>query len=75
MKYQEFEKIFSKKRMEKYVHAYNGDTRKAMTLYRYNLKLSQEMFTLISCFEVALRNNICANSLRTHVDALRLDEY
>lgn len=58
MKYQEFEKIFSKKRMEKYAHAYNGDTRKAMTLYRYNLKLSQEMFTLISCFEVALRNKI-----------------
>ena len=29
-----------------------------MTLYRHNLKLSQEMFTMISCFEVALRNRI-----------------
>ena len=29
-----------------------------MTLYRYNLKLSQEMFALISCFEVTLRNRI-----------------
>lgn len=29
-----------------------------MTLYRENLHLSQEMFTLISCFEVALRNAI-----------------
>ena len=38
--------------------ACGGDTRRAMTLYRYNLKLSQEMFTLISCFEVALRNRI-----------------
>jgi len=35
-----------------------GDTRKAMALYRYNLRLSQEMFTILSCFEVALRNAI-----------------
>lgn len=58
MKYIEFEKILSANRMQKYVQACNGDTRRAMTLYRYNLKLSQELFTLISCFEVALRNCI-----------------
>ncbi len=29
-----------------------------MTLYRLNLKLSQEFFTVISCFEIALRNKI-----------------
>ena len=29
-----------------------------MALYRYNLRLSQEMFTIVSCFEVALRNAI-----------------
>ena len=29
-----------------------------MMLYRYNLKLSQEMFALISCFEVTLRKRI-----------------
>lgn len=29
-----------------------------MTLYRYNLQISQEMFTIVSCFEVALRNAI-----------------
>ncbi|MDE6288977.1 MAG: Abi family protein, partial [Muribaculaceae bacterium] len=28
------------------------------TLYRYNLQISQEMFTIVSCFEVALRNAI-----------------
>lgn len=44
--------------VQKYVSACGGDTRRAMTLYRYNLKLSQEMFTLISCFEMALRNRI-----------------
>lgn len=58
MKYKEYEELFSAKRMQKYLLACAGDTRKAMTLYRYNLKLSQEMFTIISCFEVVLRNRI-----------------
>lgn len=44
--------------MERYLAACGGDTCKAMTLYRYNLKISQEMFTIVSCFEVALRNAI-----------------
>ena len=44
--------------MERYLIACDGDTRKAMTLYRYNLQVSQEMFTIVSCFEVALRNAI-----------------
>ena len=46
--------------MQRYKDAANGDTRKAMALYRYNLRLSQEMFTIVSCFEVALRNAIDA---------------
>lgn len=58
MKYADFEKIMSSRRMERYVRACGGDTRKAMTLYRYNLQISQEMFTIVSCFEVALRNAI-----------------
>ena len=58
MKYADFEKIMSPQRMERYLTACGGDTRKAMTLYRYNLQVSQEMFTLVSCFEVALRNAI-----------------
>ena len=58
MKYKDFETILSAERIERYVLACNGDTRKAMTLYRENLRLSQEMFTLISCFEVALRNAV-----------------
>ena len=58
MKYKDFEKILSQQRMNRYLTACGGDTRKAMTLYRYNLQLSQEAFTIISCFEVALRNAI-----------------
>lgn len=58
MRYNEFEDTISPERMQRYVLACGNDTRRAMTLYRYNLKLSQEMFTLISCFEVSLRNKI-----------------
>ncbi|MBP5715901.1 MAG: Abi family protein [Bacteroidales bacterium] len=61
MIYKNFEKIMSQKRMNRYLVACNGDTRKAMTLYRYNLQLSQEVFTIISCFEIALRNAIDEN--------------
>ena len=37
MEYKEFERIISAKRMGRYLEACGGDTRKAMTLYRYNL--------------------------------------
>lgn len=58
MKYRDFERIISAERMTRYVQACGGDTRKAMTLYRYNIELSQVMFAIISHFEVALRNAI-----------------
>jgi hypothetical protein len=58
MKYTNFERVMSQKRMGRYLIACQGNTRKAMTLYRHNLKLSQETFTMISCFEVGLRNAI-----------------
>ena len=50
MEYKEFERIMSRKRMGRYLAACQGDTRKAMTLYRYNLHLTQDVFTVISCF-------------------------
>lgn len=58
MRYSHFENVMSPVRMGRYLSACGGDTRKAMTLYRKNLQLSQELFTMISCFEVALRNAI-----------------
>ena len=60
MKYNEFERIVSQKRINRYVLAYGGNTRKAMILYRYNIELSQVMFAIICHFEVALRNAIDA---------------
>lgn len=66
MKYTDFEGIISTERMSRYLTACNANTRKSMTLYRKNLQISQEMFTIISCFEVALRNSIdkkCTSTL------------
>lgn len=50
--------------MKRYLDATNGDTSQAMTLYRDNLHLSQEVFTVVSCFEIALRNAIDARCKR-----------
>lgn len=58
MKFSDFQRILSPLRLERYLSAVHGDTRTAMSLYRLNLHLSQEVFTLLSCFEVALRNAI-----------------
>lgn len=58
MKFKDFEKVMSAARMHRYLQACNGDTMKALTLYRLNLRLSQELFTVISCFEIAIRNAI-----------------
>ena len=44
MKYSEIENIFSVARMSRYLVACQGNTKKAMTLYRFNLRLSQEEF-------------------------------
>ena len=57
MRYSEFEEIMSVARMSRYTTA-TASTKKAMTLYRLNLRLSQELFTVICCFEICLRNAI-----------------
>lgn len=66
MRYSAFAQIMTSARMNRYLLACGGNARKAMTLYRKNLQLTQELFTVIGCFEVALRNAIdykCASVL------------
>lgn len=58
MKYIDFEGIMTPARMSRYKTACGNNTRRAMTMYRRNLQLSQELFTVISCFEITLRNAI-----------------
>ena len=52
-------------RMSRYLTACGGNSKRAMTLYRKNLQLSQELFTVISCFEIGLRNAIDKQLLHT----------
>lgn len=66
MKYPDFERTMSPARMSRYLHAMGGNSKKAMTLYRKNLKLSQELFTVISCMEISLRNAIDQVYLTRH---------
>lgn len=65
MKFHNFEAIMSIARISRYLTACGGNTKKAMTLYRKNLQLSQELFTVISCFEISLRNKIDSQCLLT----------
>ncbi len=58
MRFADFTTIMAPARISRYVAACGGNSRKALTLYRRNLRLSQELFTVISCFEIALRNAI-----------------
>lgn len=72
MRYTSFQQIMSNQRVNRYFLACGRNSRKAMTLYRLNLRLSQEMYTVISCFEIALRNLIDQHYTSLHgVDWLR----
>lgn len=65
MNYLDFENAMSQPRMQRYLAACGNDSAKAITLYRLNLELSKELFPLIGCFEVALRNAIDKKFLQT----------
>lgn len=58
MKYKEYEVAFSPARLSRYKAACGGDTRKAMTLYRYNVKLCQKYYAVLNIFEIIFRNAI-----------------
>lgn len=58
MLYSEFADLISSERLQRYCIACNSNTRKAMTLYRYNIRLSQELLAVVGYFEVVLRNKI-----------------
>jgi len=58
MLYSDFERLISTPRIAKYLSACGNNTRKAMTLYRANIRLSTEIFSILCLFEIALRNAI-----------------
>jgi len=58
MKFEEYEIAFSSPRIGKYIFSCNGDKNKALILYRYNIKLSQKFYGVLSVLEIVLRNAI-----------------
>ena len=58
MKYSDYTTLLSSARMSKYIKACNGDKAKAISLYHYNIQLSERMFAVINMFEIILRNII-----------------
>ncbi len=61
MQFNDFERLISSARIYKYLTACNYDKRKAQSLYRANIRLSQELFAVMCFFEVVLRNAIDLN--------------
>ncbi len=58
MKYSAYEKAFSSARLNRYLVACDGNTTKALSLYRQNVKLCQKFYGILNIFEVVLRNAI-----------------
>lgn len=58
VKYAEFAQLVGESRMNGYLVASKNDVEKAMLLYRLNIRIGQNMFAMISFFEVILRNQI-----------------
>lgn len=58
MKYEELSMVVSSGRLKPYLEQCHNDKAKALVLYRYNIRLSMELFTVLGAVEVALRNRI-----------------
>ncbi|MBT9137397.1 MAG: hypothetical protein DDT34_02489 [Firmicutes bacterium] len=58
MKYEELQQIITPVRMAKYLSAAANNTKRAQRLYRKNIALAHEFYSLLSLVEVALRNKI-----------------
>ncbi len=53
-----YEKVFSTNRMEKYFNRYPYDEKKAIEHYKSNIQLSEAFYSVLSMFEVSLRNSL-----------------
>lgn len=53
-----YEKVFSTERMEKYFNHYPNDDAKALLHYKINIELSESFYSVLSMYEVALRNSL-----------------
>jgi len=64
-----FEKIFSTQRMDKYFKRYPGNEQKAIEHYQLNIELSESFYSILSIFEIALRNSLNRELSRKYGDS------
>ncbi len=57
MNRQYYEKVFSAQRMQRYFDQYQNDEEKAILHYKSNIELSESFYSVLSMFEIALRNS------------------
>lgn len=69
MDFKTSQKLYSTARIGKYLKACGGDKRKTMQLYRYNLRLCQRFYGVLSLFEVVLRNAVNNHYMAYYSDA------
>ncbi len=60
-----YEKVFSVQRMGKYFNRYPNNEEKAIIHYKSNIELSESFYSILSVFEVSLRNSL-HRELTTH---------
>ena len=70
--YDKLEIFLSKYRLEPYLLASNNDKDKAIELYNYNIEVSKQFYSLLSYFEIILRN-VCNNKLIKEVGEFWFD--
>lgn len=75
MKYADFEDLMSIPRMSRYNLACGNQAEKVMTLYRANLRLSHEVFSVLGVFEVVLRNRIDVHYKTVYNPVIGNDEW
>jgi hypothetical protein len=58
MKFNQFEILISPQRLSRYKASCGNNTKRTMSLYRANIRISQRFLAVLSIFEVVLRNKI-----------------
>ena len=69
MDFKTSQKLYSEARIGKYLRACAGNKHMTMQLYRYNLRLCQRFYGVLSLFEVILRNAVNEHYLSNYSDS------
>ena len=66
--YNDLEQFLSEERLDKYLVLADNNKKEAIRLYELNLKYSANLYMVLSCFEIVLRNLINREMLKYNAD-------